>query len=102
SACVRTAASATNNADSSAVPVVARSASLSTRAWSTTASGIVNANTTVDVAFLVAGKVVTVGRDEGQTVRAGQEMASPAPTDYRLALEQSSAQADRAAHDRDR
>ena len=102
SACVRTAASATNDADSSAVPVVARSASRSTRAWSTTASGIVNANTTVDVAFLVPGKVVTIGPDEGQTVRAGQEIAALDPTDYRLALEQSSAQADRTARDRDR
>jgi RND family efflux transporter MFP subunit len=102
SACVRTAASATNDADSSAVPVVARAASLSTRAWSTTTSGIVHANTTVDVAFLVPGKVVTIGPDEGQTVRAGQEIAALDPTDYRLALEQSLAQADRAAHDRDR
>ena len=102
SACVRTAASATNDADSSAVPVVARAASLSTRAWSTTASGIVNANSTVDVAFLVPGKVVAIGPDEGQTVRAGQEIAALDPTDYRLALEQSSAQADRASRDRDR
>jgi RND family efflux transporter MFP subunit len=101
-ACVRTAASATNNADSTAVPVVAQSAALSTRAWSTTASGIVHANTTVDVAFLVAGKVMAVGPDEGQTVRAGQEIAAVEPTDYRLALEQASAQADRAARDRDR
>ena len=100
--CVRTAASATNNADSSAVPVVAQSIALSTRAWSTTASGIVNANTSVDVAFLVPGKVVAVGPDEGQTVRAGQEIATLDPTDYRLALEQASAQADRAARDRDR
>jgi RND family efflux transporter MFP subunit len=102
SACVRTAASATNDADSTAVPVVAQSVGLSTRAWSTTASGIVHANTTVDVAFLVAGKVVAVGPDEGQTVRAGQEIAAVDPTDYRLALEQASAQSDRAAHDRDR
>ncbi|HEY7393553.1 MAG TPA: efflux RND transporter periplasmic adaptor subunit, partial [Gemmatimonadaceae bacterium] len=102
SACVRTAASATNDADSTAVPVVAQSVALSTRAWSTTASGIVHANTTVDVAFLVAGKVVAVGPDEGQTVRAGQEIAAVDPTDYRLALDQASAQSDRAAHDRDR
>jgi RND family efflux transporter MFP subunit len=102
SACVRTAASATNDADSTAVPVVAQSVALSTRAWSTTASGIVHANTTVDVAFLVAGKVVAVGPDEGQTVRAGQEIAAVDPTDYRLALEQASAQSDRAARDRDR
>jgi RND family efflux transporter MFP subunit len=102
SACVRTAASATSDADSTAVPVIARPVVASARAWSTTASGIVNANTTVDVAFQVAGKVVSVGPDEGQTVRAGQEIATLDPTDYRLALEQTAAQADRTARDRDR
>jgi RND family efflux transporter MFP subunit len=102
SACVRTAASATNDADTTAVPVVAHTVALSTRAWSTTASGIVQANTTVDVAFEVPGKVVTVGPDEGQPVRAGQAVASLDPTEYRLAVEQASAQADRAAGDRDR
>ena len=102
SGCVRTASSATNDADSTAVPVVAHAVRLSTHAWSTTASGIVHANTTVDVAFQVPGKVVTVGPDEGQIVRAGQEIAALDPTDYRLALEQASAQADRAARDRDR
>jgi RND family efflux transporter MFP subunit len=56
----------------------------------------------VDVAFEVAGKVVTVGPDEGQSVRAGQEIAALDPTDYRLTLEQASAQADRASRDRDR
>ncbi|MGH9885749.1 MAG: efflux RND transporter periplasmic adaptor subunit, partial [bacterium] len=69
---------------------------------STSASGIVYANTTVDVAFQVPGKVVTVAPDEGQTVRAGQEIAALDPTDFRLALEQAAAQADRAARDRDR
>ena len=87
SACVRTAESATNAADSTAVPVVAHTAALSTRAWSTTASGIVQANTTVDVAFEVPGKVVTVGPDEGQSVRAGQPIASLDPTEYRLAVD---------------
>jgi RND family efflux transporter MFP subunit len=43
-----------------------------------------------------------VGPDEGQSVRAGQAIASLDPTDYRLAVEQASAQADRAARDRDR
>jgi RND family efflux transporter MFP subunit len=102
SACVRTAASATSDADTTAVPVVAHSVALSTRAWSTTASGIVQANTTVDIAFEIPGKVVTVGPDEGQPVRAGQAVASLDPTEYRLAVEQASAQADRAAGDRDR
>ena len=99
--CARANASATNDAESS-VPVVAHSITPSSRAWSTTASGIVQANTTVDVAFQVPGKVVTVGTDEGQSVRAGQEIATLDATEYKLAVEQASAQADRAAHDRDR
>jgi RND family efflux transporter MFP subunit len=102
SACVRTAASATNDADSTAVPVIAQPVALSTRAWSTTASGIVHANTTVDVAFEVPGKVVVAGPDEGQPVRAGQAIASLDPAVYQLAVEQASAQAERAAGDRDR
>src|SRR5262245_32249993 len=83
-ACVRTAASAAarNDADSTAVPVVAHTAGLSTRAWSTTASGIVHANATVDVAFQVPGKVVAVGPDEGQPVRAGQALAALDATEY--------------------
>jgi RND family efflux transporter MFP subunit len=101
-ACVRTAASATSDADTTAVPVIARPVALSAHAWSTTASGIVQANTTVDVAFQVPGKVVAVGPDEGQPVRAGQDVASLDPTEYRLAVEQTSALAERAAGDRDR
>jgi len=102
SACARADASATKDAESSPVSVIAHPATLTTRAWSTTASGIVQANTTVDVAFQVPGKVVTVGPDEGQIVRAGQEIATVDATEYRLAVEQASAQADRAARDRDR
>ena len=101
-ACVRTASSATSEADSTAVPVVAHPAALSTRAWSTTASGIVHANTTVDVAFEVAGKVANVGPDEGQAVRAGETIASLDPSAYRFAVEQTTAGAERAARDRDR
>jgi RND family efflux transporter MFP subunit len=102
SGCARADASATSDADTVAVPVVAQTILPSARPWSTTASGIVQPNTSVDVAFQVAGKVTTVGPDEGQTVRAGQEIAALDPTDYRLALDQASAQADRAARDRDR
>jgi RND family efflux transporter MFP subunit len=102
SSCARADASATNDADSAAVPVVVQTVSLSSRAWSTTASGIVQPNTTVDIAFEVGGKVVMVGPDEGQSVRAGQAIAALDPTDHRLAVEQASAQADRAARDRDR
>ena len=100
-ACARADASATGDTDA-AVPVVVQTMTPSTRAWSTTASGIVQANTSVDVAFQVSGKIVSVGPDEGQTVRAGHEIAAVDPTDYRLALDQASAQADRAARDRDR
>ena len=103
SGCARADASATNDADTAAaVPVVIQTVTPSTRAWSTTASGIVQPNTTVDLAFEVPGKVVMVGPDEGQPVRAGQAIAALDPTDYRFAVEQASAQADRAAHDRDR
>jgi RND family efflux transporter MFP subunit len=104
-ACVRTASSATsegNEADSTAVPVVAHAVALTTRAWSTTASGIVHANTTVDVAFEVPGKVANVGPDEGQSVRAGETIAALDPTAYRLTVEQTSAGAERAGRDRDR
>jgi RND family efflux transporter MFP subunit len=102
-ACARADASATSAADATApVPVVVQTVTPSMRAWSTTASGIVQANTSVDVAFEAAGKVVMVGPDEGQPVRAGQAIAALDPTDYRLAVTQASAQADRAARDRDR
>jgi len=103
SACARADASATNHADTTAaVPVVIQTVTRSTRAWSTTASGIVQPHTTVDVAFEVPGKAVMAGPDEGQSVRAGQAIAALDPTDYRLTVEQASAQADRAARDRDR
>jgi RND family efflux transporter MFP subunit len=102
-ACARADASATNGADTTAtVPVVVHTVTPSRRAWSTTTSGIVQANTSVDVGFQVPGKVVMVGPDEGQPVRPGQEIAALDPTDYRLAVVQTSAQADRAARDRDR
>ena len=101
-ACAPASARSPNEGDATAIPVVARDVAPSTRAWSTTASGIVQARTTVDVSFQVPGKVVMVGPDEGQTVRAGQIIAAIDPTDYRLTVEQAAAQADRAAHDRDR
>ena len=68
----------------------------------TTASGIVQARTAVDVAFLVAGKVVTVGPDEGSVVRAGDILSELDATDFRLALEQTQVQSDRAVQERDR
>ena len=102
SSCSRADARAASDAEHAAVSVVAHAATPTTHAWSMTASGIVQANTTVDVAFQVGGKVVTVGPDEGQVVRAGQPLATLDAAEYRLAVEQASAQADRAARDRDR
>jgi len=102
SSCSRADARAAGDAENAAVSVVAHAVTPSVRTRSTTASGIVHANSTVDVAFQVGGKVVTVGPDEGQVVRAGQALATLDATEYRLAVEQASAQADRAARDRDR
>jgi RND family efflux transporter MFP subunit len=102
SACVRSAESATNDVGSTAVSVVAQTVTRSTRPWTTTTSGIVHANTTVDVAFEIPGKVITAGPDEGQSVRTGQPIAALDPTEYRLAVDQASALEERATRDRDR
>ena len=57
------------------------------------ASGTVDANTTADVAFQVSGRIVHVGVEEGQIVRAGQLLATVDATDYRLSMQQASASA---------
>ena len=102
-ACARASArTADDDATDVSIPVVTQVVNTSQHAWSTTASGVVEARTSVDVAFQVPGKVVMVGPDEGQPVRAGQVIATLDPTDYRLTVEQASAQADRSARDRDR
>jgi RND family efflux transporter MFP subunit len=101
-ACAPASARSPNEGDSTAIPVIARDVAPSTRAWSTTASGIVQAKTTVDVTFQVPGKVVMVGPDEGETVHAGQVIAAVDPTDYRLTVEQMAALSERATRDRDR
>jgi RND family efflux transporter MFP subunit len=67
-----------------------------------TASGAVEPRTTVDVAFQVAGRVATVGPDDGDAVSEGELLAELDPTDYRLAVEQTSAAAEHAAGERDR
>jgi membrane fusion protein, multidrug efflux system len=87
-----------------AVPVVVRAEAAASivRPHVVTASGVVEARTTVDVAFQVAGKVVAVGPDEGDVVREGQLLAELDPTDYRLGVEQSAALAEHAAAERDR
>ena len=50
----------------------------------------------VQVAFLVAGKVVQVAPREGDYVKKGQLLAAIDPLDYRLALQAASAQAGQA------
>ena len=58
-----------------AVPVRVQAAESVSRPHVTTASGVVQARTEVDVAFQVPGKVVSVGPDEGSPVRAGELLA---------------------------
>jgi RND family efflux transporter MFP subunit len=99
-----TARSAETSDPADAAPIVVRAAPASSiaRPRVVTASGVVQARTTVDVAFQVPGKVVALGPDEGDVVREGQLLAELDPTDYRLAVEQTAALAEHAAAERDR
>ena len=92
---------APNQADA-AVPVRVQQSATTARPHTTAASGVVQARTTVDVAFQVPGKVIAVGPDEGDVVAAGELLARIDPTDYQLALEQLAAQAEHAEQERDR
>ncbi len=56
------------------------------------ASGTVEAADTAKAAFQVAGKVTRVGVQEGEPVRAGQELAALDPTDYQHAADAASEQ----------
>lgn len=94
-------AEAPNQADA-AVPVRVQAAATTARPHTTAASGVVQARTTVDVAFQVPGKVIAVGPDEGDVVAAGGLLARIDPTDYQLAVEQAAAQAEHAEQERDR
>lgn len=49
-------------------------------------SGATEAETTVNLGFMVSGKLDKVTIQEGQTVRAGQLIASIEPTDYALGV----------------
>jgi len=99
-----TARSAETTDQPDAAPIVVRAEPAATivRPHAVTASGVVEARTTVDVAFQVPGKVVAVGPDDGDVVRQGQLLAELDPTDYRLAVDQSAALAEHAAAERDR
>jgi RND family efflux transporter MFP subunit len=66
------------------------------------ASGVVQAQTVVDVAFQVPGKVIAVGPDEGTMVHVGDLLAQIDPTDYRLGVDQAAAQAQHASSDLER
>ncbi len=57
---------------------------------------IVSPDAPSNVSFLVSGRVVQVGPREGEYVKKGQILASIDPTDYRLALNASTAQLEQA------
>lgn len=80
-----------------ATPVRVRTAAVIDRPATISASGTVDANTTADVAFRVAGRVARVSVEEGQAVRAGQVLAAIDPTDYALSAQQATASAAQAA-----
>jgi RND family efflux transporter MFP subunit len=102
-ACSTARSAETNDeADAASVVVRAEQAAVIARPRIITASGVVEARTTVDVAFQVPGKVIAVGPDDGDVVREGELLAALDPTDYRLAVEQTAALAEHAAAERDR
>jgi membrane fusion protein (multidrug efflux system) len=78
-------------------PVTVRAAETVERPIIVAASGTVDANTTADLGFKVSGRAAVVLADEGETVRAGQLLASLDATDYRLSADQAAASAAQAA-----
>jgi membrane fusion protein (multidrug efflux system) len=79
-----------------AVPVRLAVVGAEARPERITASGDVDARTETRVAFQVAGRVVAVGPEEGEEVRAGDVLARLDGTEYRLGLEQAAAAAEQA------
>lgn len=84
------------------VPVRVQPAGVAETGATVTSSGVVQARTTVDVAFQVGGRVVTVGPDEGDEVSAGTPLAGLDATEYALSLQQADAAAERAAQEQAR
>ena len=72
------------------------------RAWSTTASGIVKANTTVDVAFEVREKSSRSAPMRDNPCAPARPSHRSIPTAFGFAVDQATAQAERSAGDRDR
>jgi multidrug efflux pump subunit AcrA (membrane-fusion protein) len=64
-----------------------------TRPFTIMASGTVEAQDTIDMGFLVAGRVARVLAEEGQHVRKGQALAELDATDYQLGLQAAEGQA---------
>jgi RND family efflux transporter MFP subunit len=95
-------AETTDQPEPTAIAVRTETAAPIARSRAITASGVIEARTTVDVAFQVPGKVVDVGPDDGDVVREGDLLAMLDATDYRLAVDQSAAVAEQTAAERDR
>lgn len=69
-----------------AIPVVVSRVSASASPNQLLLSGSTEAETTVNLGFMVSGKLDRVTIQEGQTIRAGQLIASIEPTDYQLGM----------------
>ncbi|MCX6215693.1 efflux RND transporter periplasmic adaptor subunit [Spirosoma sp.] len=69
-----------------AIPVVVSRVQDTTEGGQLILSGSTESETTVNLGFMVAGKLNRVTIQEGQTVRAGQLIASIEPTDYQLGV----------------
>lgn len=69
-----------------AIPVVVSRVQTSQSGAPLQLSGATEAETTVNLGFMVGGKLARVTIQEGQTVRAGQLIAAIEPTDYQLGV----------------
>jgi len=72
-----------------ATPISVRAANVVTDRAVISASGIIDARASADIAFQVGGKISKVAVEEGQYVSAGQLLARIDSTDYILSFEQS-------------
>jgi len=69
-----------------AIPVVVSRVQDAQEGGQLVLSGSTEAETTVNLGFMVGGKLNRVTIQEGQTIRAGQLVASIEPTDYQLGV----------------
>lgn len=75
-----------------AIPVSIEEVQTTTVKNDVSVSGNIEGNTTVKLAFLVAGKVNFISAKEGQMIKKGQLVASLEPTNYHIAKELSDVQ----------